>query len=47
MAIGWKNKKTPIQNLMFQAIWMERLNEFAKRSALDVSTFIDFFSLKC
>ena len=25
---------------MFQAIWMERLNEFAKRSALDVSNFI-------
>ena len=30
---------------MFQAIWMEKLNEFAKRSALDVSICIDIYGV--
>ena len=33
----WNVPRNPVLSKIFQAIWLDKLNEFAKRSALDVS----------
>ena len=33
----WNAPRNPVLSKLFQAIWLDKLNEFAKRSALDVS----------
>ena len=33
----WNVPRNPVLSKLFQAIWLDKLNEFAKRSALDVS----------